>query len=321
VEGAAPVRELPAGEPATLERRPARLGCLGGRLRDPLVAFLVAGAALFLVYRLLHPVTGEAHAVKRIVVTQEDLHQMSVAWLAQGRQPPTEEEMRHLVERWVRDEILFREALELGLDQSDTIVKRRMVQKMEFLAEDLSDLREPTREDLEAFLRQNASRFVDPPRATFRHLYFSPDRRGAGAREAAEQARVELTARPAEAPDPATLADRFMLQDYYPQRTPEQVAKDFGPGFAREVFSRATGGWQGPIESGLGWHLVWIEVLTPGRLPELDEIEGAVRNAWIDERRDEFKRRSYARMRARYEVVLPDTAVAPSSAVPGEANK
>ena len=289
--------------------------------REPLVAFLAAGAALFIAYRLLNPVTVEGDA-KRIVVTAEDLQQMSVAWLAQGRQPPTAEEMRGLVERWVREEVLFREALELGLDQNDTIVKRRMVQKMEFLAEDLSDLREPTRADLEAFLRAHTSRFVEPPRATFRHLYFSPDRRGGvGARAAAEQARTALAVRPADAPGAAALGDRFMLQDYYPERTPEQIAKDFGPRFARELFACSPAAWQGPIESGLGWHVVWIDALTPERVPDLDEIEDAVRNAWIAERRDEFKRQSYDRMRARYEIVLPDPAIATSSATSSEAGR
>ncbi|MEW6269494.1 MAG: hypothetical protein AB1689_09390, partial [Thermodesulfobacteriota bacterium] len=185
---AATVRELAASGYAEAERPARRRGDRRAWLREPLVLFLLAGAALFLLHRLLHPVGGDARADRRIVITPEDLQQMSVAWLAQGRPPPSPEEMQSLVERWVRDEILFREAVALGLDRNDTIVKRRMVQKMEFLAEDLSDLSEPTPAQLEAFLRGNASRFRDPPRVTFRHLYFSPDRRGAYARAAAEQA-------------------------------------------------------------------------------------------------------------------------------------
>lgn len=311
---AATARELAASGGAAAERAATRRGSWRAWLREPLLLFFLAGAALFGLYGLLHPASGDAQGVdRRIVVTPEDLRRMSVAWLAQGRPPPSPDELRSLVERWVRDEVLLREAVALGLDRNDTIVKRRMVQKMEFLAEDLSDLSEPTRAQLEAFLRDNPSRFVDPPRVTFRHLYFSPDRRGRNARAAAEQALSELTRRPVEAGEAAALADRFMLQDYYPERTPEQVAKDFGPSFARALLALAPGGWQGPIESGYGWHLVWVESSTPARLPELDEVEGVVRNAWIDARRAEVKRRAYERMRARYEVVLPAPA-----AVPGE---
>jgi hypothetical protein len=282
-----------------------------GRLRDPLLHFLLVGALLFAAYRYLDPQTGRVDVSHRIEITPDDLRQMSVAWLAQGRPPPTAEQMRGLVETWIHDEILFREALALGLDKNDTIVKRRMVQKMDFLAEDLSALREPTRAELEAWFQQHAERFADPPRVTFRHLYFSPDRRGAQTHAAAEQARATLAGKPVDAPEAKAVGDPFMFQSYYPDRDPEQVAKDFGPGFARALFALTPGAWQGPIESGFGWHVLWVDSFTPSRVPSFEEVEPAVKTAWVDEEREKDRRRLYDEMKSHYVVVVPEDLTPP----------
>jgi hypothetical protein len=241
----------------------------------------------------------------RIELTDGDLHQLEVGWMAQWRRPPTPEEMRRLVDNKVREEILYREALALGLDQDDTIVKRRMVQKMEFLAEDLAALRDPSRDELRAWFEQNASRFTVPGRASFRHLYFSFDRRGERAREAAEAVLAQLAGTPADAPAAATLADPFMFQDSYGDRSPEQVANVFGGKFTRLLFQLQPGAWQGPIESGFGWHLVRLETMTASRVPAFEEVESEVKAAWIAEQRAESRRRAFEAMRARYEIILP----------------
>jgi hypothetical protein len=279
---------------------------LGRLAREPLLHFLLAGVAFFAGYRVLRPSLEPGDAQHRIVVTEDDLRQMSFTWLAQGRTPPSAEQMRALVASWVHDEILYREALALGLDQGDTIVKRRMVQKMEFLAEDLSDLREPTRSELEAWFHEHAARFAEPPRATFRQLYFSPDRRGDRARDAAEQAVRVLSRKSADAPEGATLADPFMLQTYNPERAPAQVAKEFGPRFAEALFRLEPGSWRGPIESGFGWHAVFVDSITPERVPSFEEVEPSVERAWVEEQREEFARQSFELMKSRYQVVLPD---------------
>ncbi len=285
-------------------------------LSEPLLYFLLAGAALFAGHRWLHPETGAD--VHRIVVTPDDVQQMSVAWLASGRPAPTPEQTRHLIDAWVREEILFREALALGLDQNDTIVKRRLVQKMDFLAEDLSALREPTPEELQAWYRDHGDRFAQPPLVTFRHVYFSPDRRGgpAEAEAAATRGRAELDGKPIDAPETTTVGDRFMAQDRYPERTPDDVAKDFGPAFADALFALPLGSWQGPIASGFGWHLVFVDAVVPRRVPDYDEVEDAVRTAWVAAQREEWKRETYAAMRSRYEVVLPEVVLPPGTGAP-----
>jgi parvulin-like peptidyl-prolyl isomerase len=278
---------------------------IGRLVREPLLHFLLAGAAVFGAWAALHPEAIARDASHRIEVTADELRQISVAWLAQGRPAPTPDELRSLVESRVREEILYREALALGLDQGDTIVKRRLAQKMEFLFEDLSALREPTSAELARFLAEHAERFALPARATFRHLYFSPDRRGARARDDAARALEKLAGAPVNARAADALGDAFMLQRYFGDRPFGEVASSFGPPFAAALFGLAPGSWQGPIESGYGWHLVYVDSITPSRTPALEEVQAEVRSAWIEAQRDEVRRRALEGMRARYEIVLP----------------
>jgi peptidyl-prolyl cis-trans isomerase C len=274
-------------------------------LREPLLHFLLAGFVIFVGYRVLHPNPEAGEQSRRIVLTEGDLRQISVAWLAQGRPAPTPDQMKSLLESKVREEILFREALGLGLDKDDAIIKRRLAQKMDFLFEDLAALREPTSAELEAWFAKNAEHFALPPRASFRLLYFSPDRRGARAREDASQALTKLAAEPADSPAAAALADPFMFQSAYSDRTPEQVLKLFGPNFAQELFRLKPGSWQGPVRSGYGWHLAWIDEIVPGRIPDLAEVEPDVKAAWLEDQRDAIRDKAFEAMRARYTVVLP----------------
>lgn len=294
------------------ERRyPARTAHSVGRwLGEPLVHFLMIGMTLFVFYGVINPKPEHGVPSNRIELTADDLRQLSVAWVAQGRSLPTPEQMQSLVEATIREEVLYREALALGFDKGDTIVKRRLAQKMEFLAEDLSALPEPTSADLKTWFEKNANRFALPPRASFRHLYFSPDKRGAQARTDAVQALAKLVGAPADAPAAAELADRFIFQEYYGDRSPEQVTKEFGPQFTQALFELKSGAWQGPIVSGYGWHLLWIDQITPGRVPAFEEIEPAVKSEWIDEQRSTSKRKSFEVMKARYQIVLPPKDVA-----------
>jgi peptidyl-prolyl cis-trans isomerase C len=277
-------------------------------LREPLLQFLVIGLALFAGYSVGNRNADQRGQPGHIELTADDLRQMSIAWLAQGRPPLTEEEMQALVDARVREEILYREALALGLDKDDTIVKRRLAQKMEFLFEDVSALREPTREELKAWFEKNSGRFALAPRASFRHLYFSPDRRGARAREDAALALDKLRGKPATANGGAALADPFMFQDYFGDRSFEEMAKLFGPRFAQALLQQPPGSWQGPIESGYGWHLVWVDSLTSARVPAFEEVETDARDGWIADQRADTRRRAYEAMRARYEIVLPGLA-------------
>jgi len=295
--------EPPAPVPLASETGPKRPSLVRRWLREPLLHFLLAGALIFWTYELLNPAAVRTARVNQIVLTKDDLRQLAVHWLAQGRPPPTADEMRGLVEQRVHEEILFREAVALGLDKDDEIIKRRLAQKMDFLAADIAALQEPGDAELRGWYAQNSSRFALPARASFRHLYFSFDR--PGAHDAAAAALDKIAGKPADAPEVATIADPFMFRDYYAERAPDQIAKEFGPDFAKAVFQVEPGAWRGPIRSGYGWHLVFVDTLEPGRVPAFEEVAPDVKSAWLDEKQLEIKRTALAAMQARYTVVVP----------------
>ncbi len=279
-------------------------------VREPLVHFLGLGLLLFAGYSALHRDDAAEPDAHQIELTAGDLRQLEIAFSARWRRMPTPDEMVGMVEGRVREEVLFREALALGLDKDDTIVKRRLAQKMEFLVEDSSAASEPTPEELQAWFAQNAGRFASPPHLTFRHIYFSPDRRGARAHVDAAAAQRQLAGVSGDAPA-ARQGDAFMFQDALADQSPDQVARNFGPGFARALFALPTGSWQGPIESGYGWHVVFVSASSPGRVPAYEEVEPEVAAAWKEAQRVEAMRKGYEKMRAKYTVALP----APGNAV------
>jgi peptidyl-prolyl cis-trans isomerase C len=275
-------------------------------LREPLVHFLFIGLALFAIYRALNPEPDRPETSNRIELTEADLSQLAIAWMAQWRRPPTPEELRGLVDAKIREEILYREALALGLEKGDTIVIRRLAQKMEFLAEDVSTVREPQADELKAWFDKNRERFALPALMSFHHLYFSFDQRHERAHNDAARSLETLAGKPEDTPEAEKLADPFMFQDYYGDRLPEQVASVFGTKFAEALFELKPGAWQGPIESGFGWHLIWVDSVTPGRVPAFEEIAATVKAEWITDQRAEYKRQMFEAMRARYQVILPE---------------
>ena len=290
-------------------------------LREPLLHFLSIGLALFAVYAGMHRGPAGIESPRQIVLSWDDLRQMHMLFESQWRRPPTPEELSALVEDKVREEVLYRDALAMGLDKDDTIVKRRMAQKMQFLAEDVAAAHEPSSAQLKAWFERNKQKFGLPSRYSFRHLYFSPDTRGTNARADAAKLLATIVDQPEDSTLAASVADRYMFQDYYGDRAPEAIAKEFGPQFAVALEKVKPGVWQGPIESGYGWHLVFVDTVIPGRIPAFEEVEPDVKTAWLGEQKQEAWQDAYRTIRAKYSVLLPaapeqQTASAPSK--PGD---
>lgn len=262
---------------------------------EPLLHFVLIGAMLFYVgYR-----KASENAVRQndIVITKGDIDQMLVAWMAQGRPPPSAAGIRSMVEGKVREEVLYREAIAMGLDKDDTIVKRRLAQKMDFLAEDLSTLEEPATQELRKWYDVHRDDFALPPRISFHHLYYSFDAHGKDARAVAAR-EISATTGPGN-------ADRFMFQNSYAERTEADLYSIFGPAFAHEVFTLEPGHWVGPVESAYGWHAVFVEHRTPPVAPGFEAVEDDVKSAYVEARRAEFREEAYRVMRKKYKVVLP----------------
>src|SRR5271167_4531254 len=274
-------------------------------LREPLLHFLLLGVALFAVYGYLHRGRLGIESSRQIVLSLDELRQMDMYFESQWHRQPTPAEFQAMVEDKVREEVLYREALAMGLDKDDTIVKRRMAQKMQFLAEDVAAAHEPSTAELKAWFDKNSSKFALPSRYSFRHLYFSPDKRGKSAQDDAAKALTKIAAQPEDSKLAASLADQFMFQDYYSDRAPEALAKEFGPQFVVALEQLKPGSWQGPVESGYGWHLVYVDTIIPGRIPAFEEMESDVKTAWLAEQKQQAWQKAYTEMRAKYSVLVP----------------
>lgn len=288
-------------------------------LREPLLHFLLIGAAAFGLYSLAPEGTLARAPSKEIRLTADEVNQLALLHLSQWRRPPTARELQLMVENKVQQEVLYREALAMGLDSGDEIVKRRMAQKMQFLAEDVAAAREPGTDELKAWFEKHSAKFAQPSRLSFRHLYFSTDRRGAAARDDAAKALAALAGEAVDSKLAGTLADPFMLQDYYRDRAGDYLGKEFGSQFALGLTRLKPGSWQGPIESGFGWHLVFVDTVIPGRVPAFEEIESEVKTAWLAEQKAQAWDKAYKNLRAKYTVLLPaapDEKAASGSALP-----
>jgi PPIC-type PPIASE domain len=267
-------------------------------LREPLLHFVVLGAALFVLFGVVGGPAEERP--DRIVVSPAKVENLAGLFRQTWRRPPTQAELDGLIADHVKEEILYREALALGLERNDIVIRRRLRQKMEFISEDTAPQAEPTEDELRAFLAERPERFREPSRVSFAQVYLSPDRRGEAAWSDAERMLVALDA----GSDPAAAGDPFLLEQDYRNLAAHDVERLFGRAFAAQVAGLPVGRWSGPATSGYGLHLVLVRERIPARLPDLDEVRDAVANEWRAARRKEANRAFYEGLRARYEVTV-----------------
>lgn len=272
-------------------------------LREPLLHFLLIGAALFAVYDSQNKDFVENN---RIVISEAQIDRLITLWEKQRQRLPTQDELQGLIEQQVREEVMYREALAMGLDNNDSVVRRRLAQKVEFISADLAALAEPTETDLANYLATSNKIFEQPANINFVQVYISYDKHGDNAHAYANSLLKEL-AHDDSTLDIKTFGDSLMLDQYYEQITELGVSRWFGKDFASELFTLPVGTWQGPITSGIGLHLVRIDKKSESRLPELDTIREKVRTEWMAQQRRDMDKLFYQSLRQRYEVVIEDT--------------
>jgi hypothetical protein len=266
-------------------------------LGEPMLHFLLIGIALFGAYRWVAP--GDSGG-RRIVITQgvvADLVTQHVA--ARGREPSTIE-LNHLIESYVRDEILYREGVRLGLERDDIVVKRRVRQKIEMIAEEDASTRAPTDEDLSAYLTANQARFVQPAILTFEQVFLGQPTSGPGVVHAVAVTREGLRS----GTDPEKLGKPTLLP-YRMTLTPaDLVARDFGASFAAALEKVPVGEWMGPIASSFGAHYVRVSDRTPAAAPQLAAVRDHVVREWENQRRQRARNDAYTKMRGEYQVSI-----------------
>jgi hypothetical protein len=269
-------------------------------LREPVFQFIVLGAALFGLFHLIDKNKAETPA--RIVVSSARIANLADGFARTWQRPPGKEELQGLVDDYVRDEVFYREGRAAGLDRDDVIIRRRVRQKMEFLAEDIS-APEPGEEQLAAYLKANPTRFRTEDRLTFHQVFLSETRRGRAIDDDSKQVANALDRADAGV-DTTALGDPFVLGEEFQALTQSEVAGIFGDGFAKRISAMEQGRWQGPIPSSFGQHFVYISERIPGSLPPLDAVREAVRREWSNVRRLEAERKLYGSLRERYEIVV-----------------
>ncbi len=279
-------------------------------LREPLFHFLLAGIAIFALAGRVGG--GSDSAGQRIVVDDVTVANLVTGFERTWMRPPTPDELSGLVEDFVKEEILYREALALGLDRDDVVIRRRLRQKMEFLQADMADRGEIGDAELLAFLDENPERFEVPASVTFRQIFVDPQRSNGAPEARAAEILALLQSDPDAAGQP--LGDATLLPPILRRATPRVVSGQFGPGFFEAIAELPAGSWAGPVPSTYGLHLVLVDELEPSRRPELGEVRPAVERELRAVRRSEAGERFYRQLRERYEVVIED--VGPSTASP-----
>ena len=268
--------------------------------KEPLLHFLIIGALIFVVFSIVNKdeinVSGN-----KIVVTSAEIERLSANWSNQWNRPPTETELKGLVDAYIKEEVYCREALALGLDQNDTILRRRLMQKMEFLSNDLAELNQPDESALNQYFLDNQDKYELPARVSFTHIYFSLDKRGAKVVEDSKSVLAGLDV--LRAPE---LGDNFMMQYDFVLKTPFEVERLFGKGFAEQLFTLETDTWLGPIESGYGFHLVRISEKIDPQMPERASVIDKVRTDLMFEQRQRVNKEIYEKFKERYEIVVED---------------
>jgi hypothetical protein len=274
-----------------------------------LLHFLVLGAALFGLFGMIEKKDADAPA--KVIISASRVTTIADGFARTWRRPPTEQELQGLVEDYIRDEIFYREGRAAGLDRDDFVIRRRVRQKMEFLAEDMAAA-EPSDQQLAVYLAANPERFRTEDRLTFRHIFLSATRRGNALDHDTKQL-ADTLARTSVPVDMTAIGDSFLLGEEFREMSQGDIARTFGEGFAKQLAVVEPGRWQGPIPSSFGMHFVFVDERAAGNLPSLDAVREAVQREWLNARRIEAEQKLYRTLRDRYQIVVETPSRAATS--------
>ncbi|TDJ46120.1 MAG: peptidyl-prolyl cis-trans isomerase [Gammaproteobacteria bacterium] len=274
-------------------------------LKDPLFHFLLIGAGLFILYGW--QADDDAARPDQIVFTEAEVDRLINLWERKWQRLPTQQELQGLIKQQIREEVLYREALAMGLDKDDMVVRRRMAQKMEFITNDLASLAEPGDAELQTYLEKHTDKFAIPGQISYSQVYLNANQRGDQVNADAQKLLEELSQSNADI-DISMAGDSFMGGYRFNDETDWQVARIFGKDFTRQLFQVAVGEWLGPIESGYGLHLVRVDARTDSRQPTLDQVRDKVRVEWIAEQQRKMNEQLYPELRKRYEITIEGPA-------------
>ncbi|MFV8753513.1 peptidylprolyl isomerase [Nannocystaceae bacterium ST9] len=263
--------------------------------REPLIHFAILGVILFGLHRLLAPPPSST-----IVVSADTVERLRAQQARRLGREPDPAELDAAIQAWADGELLYREAIALGLDRGDPIVRRRLVQKMQFLFEESEAPPEPSDAELEAWIAEHRDRFEHAPRVGFTHVFVASSSRVVPEARLRE---LELDLR--EGADPATLGEAFVLGQVMTAKSAADLDRQFGNEFGTELMKLSDEGWH-RLRSIYGWHLVHVDERLPGRLASVDEVRSQAREGLMQQVREAQRDRALADLRGRYEIVVEE---------------
>lgn len=286
----------------------SRFTVIGRFVREPLVQFALLAGLLFVV--LSEPDAVEySPDDRRIVISAAEVERLAVAWTQRWQRPPSEEELAGMVREAIREQVLYREAMALGLDRDDVVIRRHLRQKYEFVTQDLAYDTDPDEVTLRAYYEAQPDRYARSAQLSFSQILFSTDRRGAAAEADAAQALADLQA--ATGPEAADLlGDATSLPSGFEKISATEVEAMFGPDFATSLMQLEPGRWFGPIASGYGLHLVWVSERISGGPMAFETVRQRVKDDWVYEQRVAANEAIFSKLLERYEVVVEPFASA-----------
>jgi hypothetical protein len=262
-------------------------------IKEPLLHFLLAGALLFGAHAWVtrdQPVDAK----RTVRITGQEIAWLTEAWSRQWQRPPTTEELRGLVADYLRESLLALEARELGMDENDTVIRRRLAQKMEFLVQDTASVMEPDEAELRKLYEARRDAFQTPARVSFAQIFFKTE--------------TDAQAALARLPSPVMPdGDQTLLEREYDKFDEQALSSVFGREFAVKLLALAPGDWQGPVQSAYGFHLVRISDHEPSKPRPFEEVRGTVLTEWQRAEEMKAKQMYFDGLHKKYEVVVDES--------------
>ncbi|MEI5682079.1 peptidyl-prolyl cis-trans isomerase [Mesorhizobium sp. CGMCC 1.15528] len=276
-------------------------------LSEPLLHFTVSGAILFSAYAWLSGNKPPSDGVEPVRIGAGEIQWLKQTYSSQWLRPPDTNELQGLVTNLVTEELFAREAQAIGLGENDTIIRRRLAQKLKFLVEDTSRLAEPTDAELRRYFEANAPHFEEGPQLSFSQIYFNPESR----KDPVKDARLVLAGLSADVNvEEAKLGDRLLLETELAHADRQAVANAFGTEFADALLAVEPGKWTGPLKSGYGMHLVFVSERQTARMPPFEAVRDKVVTEWRRESEQKASQDYLAQLRQKYGVKVDDSAKA-----------
>ena len=274
-------------------------------LKEPLLQFLIIGAFIYGAYALFG-VAEEDFRDTTILVDSNRINAMISQWEKRWNRLPTRAEIDGLIQAYVREDVLYRQALAMGLNEDDPITRRRMAQKLKFLTSDLSQMQQPQEGELEQYFADNAESYRGLDTISFIHVFIDPDKHGDATLDDAAELLAQLqTAGP---PDAGTIqaGDRLMLQNSFSRATELDIRRQLGSGFAEVVMELEAGQWHGPVLSGYGVHLVYVYDFVEAPPAVFEDVQAQALEAWHAQRREQFNADFVESLKSRYQIVIDE---------------